>query len=91
MDPLMPSDPLAVPAGTTEPRSRHHGHDLGFRFAPNPSRAGRSRNLDPVRDLDEAHSLLVRQEPDRLNCWALIVALASSATGMTLLLTALHW
>ncbi|MCB8819586.1 hypothetical protein [Microvirga rosea] len=33
-------------------------------------------------------SLLNQEERDRLHCWSLIVALVSSATGLTLLLTA---
>ncbi|MBZ6077832.1 hypothetical protein [Microvirga puerhi] len=33
-------------------------------------------------------SLLNQEERDRLHCWSLIVALVSSVTGLTLLLTA---
>lgn len=53
-----------------------------------PTRPGRHHSFILGRSDARTRPLLNQEERDRLHCWSLIVALASSAAGTTLLLTA---
>lgn len=53
-----------------------------------PVRPGRHHSFILGRSDARTRPLLNQEERDRLHCWSLIVALASSAAGTTLLLTA---
>ena len=67
-----------------DPRMRHRGQDLGFRYRAFSRRTERRPAIlagAPMR----ARSIFLQQEPDRLNRLALVVALASALTGLTLL------
>ncbi|MBM6594752.1 hypothetical protein [Microvirga pudoricolor] len=67
--------------------ARHGGLDLGFRFTASSRRPGRRLFAlagSPLRP----RPILSQQEPDRLNRLALLVALASAVTGLTVLISA---
>ncbi len=58
-----------------------------FCIMPHPPRQVRTTSFIFGRSDARFRPLLNQQERDRLHCWAMIVALASSAAGTTLLLT----
>ncbi|QFU15243.1 hypothetical protein GDR74_02860 [Microvirga thermotolerans] len=57
----------------------------GLSARPRPAR---HRSFILGRSDARLRSLLNQEERDRLHCWSMIVALTSSAAGLTLLLTA---
>lgn len=87
MGPQTSSDHPFRPTGTGEERSRTLGQS-GLRIMPAPTRPGRHHSFILGRSDARTRPLLNQEERDRLHCWAMIVALASSAAGTTLLLTA---
>lgn len=54
---------------------------------PSPYRPARNKSFIFGRSDSRIRPLLNQEERDRLHCWAMIVAVASSAAGTTLLLT----
>jgi hypothetical protein len=60
----------------------------GFRVIPASARSSRTNSFIFGRSDSRIRPLLNQEERDRLHCWAMIVALASSAAGTTLLITA---
>ncbi|HZH51723.1 MAG TPA: hypothetical protein VEZ16_07555 [Microvirga sp.] len=58
-----------------------------FRVMPHPPRPARNHSFIFGRSESRIRPLLNQEERDRLHCWAMVVALASSAAGTTLLLT----
>lgn len=70
---------------------RAHGAPVkkqGFRVIPSSARSSQTKSFIFGRSDSRIRPLLNQEERDRLHCWAMIVALASSAAGTTLLLTA---
>ena len=59
-----------------------------FCVMPHAPRSARTTTFIFGRSDSRIRPLLNQEERDRLHCWAMIVALASSAAGTTLLLTA---
>jgi hypothetical protein len=59
-----------------------------FSIMPASPRPARNSSFIFGRSDSRIRPLLNQEERDRLHCWAMIVALASSAAGTTLLLTA---
>jgi hypothetical protein len=53
---------------------------------PNPPKPARNHSFIFGRSESRIRPLLNQEERDRLHCWAMIVALTSSAVGTTLLL-----
>ncbi|NIX75814.1 hypothetical protein [Microvirga terricola] len=75
----------------TANNGREHGASLkkqGFRVIPSSARSSRTNSFIFGRSDSRIRPLLNQEERDRLHCWAMIVALASSAAGTTLLITA---
>jgi hypothetical protein len=59
---------------------------IGFGVMPSPYRPARNKSFIFGRSDSRIRPLLNQEERDRLHCWAMIVAVASSAAGTTLLL-----
>ncbi|GEO15419.1 hypothetical protein [Microvirga aerophila] len=59
-----------------------------FSIMPASPRPARNSSFIFGRSDSRIRPLLNQEERDRLHCWAMIVAVASSAAGTTLLLTA---
>jgi len=59
-----------------------------FCIMPHDPRPGRNTSFIFGRSDSRIRPLLNQAERDRLHCWSMIVALASSAAGTTLLLAA---
>ncbi|MGO4570476.1 hypothetical protein [Microvirga sp. 2TAF3] len=78
------SDQSFSTAGTHE-RPRPVIGPAGYRPASAPAR---HHSFILGRSDARLRSLLNQEERDRLHCWSMIVALTSSAAGLTLLLTA---
>jgi len=60
----------------------------GFGIMPAAYRPASNKSFIFGRSDSRIRPLLNQEERDRLHCWAMIVAMASSAAGTTLLLTA---
>jgi hypothetical protein len=69
-----------------EERYRSTGK-AGFCIMPTPPRPARNHSFIFGRSESRIRPLLNQEERDRLHCWAMLVAVASSAVGTTLLLT----
>jgi hypothetical protein len=65
-----------------------HAVRSSFCVMPHAPRPARNNTFIFGRSDSRIRPLLNQEERDRLHCWAMIVALASSAAGTTLLLTA---
>ncbi|MXQ13005.1 hypothetical protein [Microvirga makkahensis] len=59
-----------------------------FCIMPHTPHPGRNASFIFGRSDSRIRPLLNQEERDRLHCWSMIIALASSAAGTTLLLTA---
>jgi hypothetical protein len=92
-DPAMAMDPQAFHDNSfqTSPvrgaRMRGVGRS-SFSIMPAPPRPVRNSSFIFGRSDSRIRPLLNQEERDRLHCWAMIVALASSAAGTTLLIMA---
>ncbi|MCB5175022.1 MULTISPECIES: hypothetical protein [Microvirga] len=85
---LHPSDDRSfLTRPSREERFRSTGR-AGFCVMPTPPRPARNTSFIFGRSESRIRPLLNQEERDRLHCWAMIVAVASSAAGTTLLLTA---
>ncbi len=60
-----------------------------FCIMPHTPHPGRNASFIFGRSDSRIRPLLNQAERDRLHCWSMIIALASSAAGTTLLLTAI--
>lgn len=81
-----PDHPLRMASAGQEP-NQPVGKS-GLRAMPALTRPGRHHSFILGRSDARTRPLLNQEERDRLHCWSMIVALASSAAGTTLLLTA---
>lgn len=74
-----------------------HGHDRqarsmvrsSFCVLPHSPRPARTTSFIFGRSDSRIRPLLNQEERDRLHCWAMLIALASSTVGTTLLLTSM--
>ncbi|MBF9233346.1 hypothetical protein [Microvirga alba] len=87
MGPHMHSDHSFTANNAPEERARP-AHKTGFRVIPSSPRPARTNSFIFGRSDSRIRPLLNQEERDRLHCWAMVVALASSAAGTTLLITA---
>jgi hypothetical protein len=87
MGPYISDDRRFLAGPSRDERSRSTGK-AGFCIMPTPPRPARNRSFIFGRSESRIRPLLNQEERDRLHCWAMIVAVASSAAGTTLLLTA---
>lgn len=81
------ADHPVYPASAGQESSQTIGRSA-LRAVPGMARPGRHHSFILGRSDARTRPLLNQEERDRLHCWSLIVALASSAAGTTLLLTA---
>jgi hypothetical protein len=87
MDPQAYHDHSFQAGGSRAMRMRPDGRS-SFSIMPASPRPARNSSFIFGRSDSRIRPLLNQEERDRLHCWAMIVALASSAAGTTLLLTA---
>ncbi|WP_112662215.1 hypothetical protein [Microvirga flavescens] len=87
---MRPTSTLHHQAVSIRPADRRKGRPLPestIRFVHVGTPVDRKRGAGLEERSVRTRSMLILLEPDRLHCWALIVALASSFTGMALLIS----
>ncbi len=87
MNPPLSHDP-SYGAESLRPEGLRHVVKSSFCVMPAKPRLERNSSFIFGRSDSRIRPLLNQEERDRLHCWAMIVALASSAAGTTLLLAA---
>ncbi len=87
MNPQSFHDPSFRTGNARDERMRGIGRS-SFCVMPASPRPARNNSFIFGRSASRIRPLLNQEERDRLHCWAMIVTVASSAVGTTLLLTA---
>ncbi len=76
-------------AGNVDYRPARSMVRSSFCVLPHSPRPARNTSFIFGRSDSRIRPLLNQEERDRLHCWAMLIALASSAAGTTLLLTSI--
>jgi hypothetical protein len=85
MGPQTTSQAIFTPAPSRYERPRL-AERAGFGIMPAPARPSRHNTFILGRSAARTRPLLNQEERDRLHCWSMVVAVASSMTGLGLLL-----